>query len=86
MADAEAPEVARADLAGTFLAVLAWGSEPAKFEWFQRPPEAAVSATMDLLERLGAVADGSITQLGRRLIELPVHPRLGRMLLAAVEC
>jgi ATP-dependent helicase HrpB len=85
MPGSETPEVARADLAGLLLSVLAWGSTPESFGWFQAPPDAAVQDTLTLLGRLGAIADGRITPLGQRLIHLPVHPRLGRMLLAAVE-
>src|SRR5262249_37226498 len=41
-----------------------------------------------LLVSLGALAGEPrrITPLGRRILELPVHPRLARLLLAASDC
>ena len=32
------PEIERVDLAGPLLEVLAWGGDPADFEWFEAPP------------------------------------------------
>lgn len=76
------PEIQRADLAPLVLEVLAWGKEPADFGWFEAPPAAAVGRAMTLLEQLGAVEDGGLTPLGRELAALPLHPRLGRVVLA----
>ena len=80
------PEIARVDLAGPVLSVLAWGADPRTFEWFDAPAADRVDAALALLARLGAVADTtspSITSLGRALARLPLHPRLARLLLAA---
>jgi len=77
------PEIARVDLAGPVLDVLAWGGDPLGFEWFEAPPRPAVEAALDLLGRLGAVRDGRLSPLGDALRRLPLHPRLGRVLLAA---
>ncbi|HZJ55345.1 MAG TPA: ATP-dependent helicase HrpB [Myxococcaceae bacterium] len=76
------PEIARADLAETVLALSAAGAaDPRAFGWFEAPPATALQAAEDLLSRLGARApDGSLTELGRRLLSFPVHPRLGRIL------
>ena len=77
------PEIARVDLAGPALDILAWGGDPRAFEWFERPPLAALDAALSLLQRLGAIDVASgLTDLGRRLQQLPLHPRLGRLLLA----
>ena len=60
------------------------GARPSSALAFLDPPPAAPLATArQLLEVLGALEAGRPTALGRRLAELPVHPRLGRMLLAA---
>ncbi|MFO0958138.1 MAG: ATP-dependent helicase HrpB [Isosphaeraceae bacterium] len=85
MAAQDTPEIARVDLAACLLAVVAWGSHPSRFEWFERPPQAAVSATWDLLDELGAIAGDRVTPLGLRLLDLPIHPRLGRLMIAAAE-
>jgi ATP-dependent helicase HrpB len=77
------PEIERVDLAGPFLDVLAWGGDPLRFDWFRRPPEEGSRAAIELLERLGAVRRGRITDLGRRLRRVPLHPRLARVLLDA---
>lgn len=77
------PEIARVDLAGPALDVLAWGGDPLSFEWFEPPPGESLRAAMDLLGRLGAVRDGRLTPTGDALRRLPLHPRLARVLLAA---
>jgi ATP-dependent helicase HrpB len=75
------PEIRRIDLAGAVLQLLALGeADVSRFPWFSPPPEATVTQALVLLQRLGAVADGGVTDLGRLLARLPVHPRLGRML------
>ena len=81
-AERDLPEIARADLAETVLALSAAGApDPRAFGWFEAPPAAALQAAEDLLFRLGARApDGALTELGRRLLSFPVHPRLGRIL------
>jgi ATP-dependent helicase HrpB len=76
------PEIARADLAETVLALSAAGApDPRSFGWFEAPPAAALEAAEPLLSMLGARAsDGAPTEIGRRLLSFPVHPRLGRIL------
>ena len=79
------PEIARVDLAGPVLDVLAWGGGPASFEWFDPPPPDRLAAALRLLARLGAIEHGTaatrLTPLGRRLQRIPLHPRLARILL-----
>ncbi len=77
------PEIERVDLAAPFLEVLAWGADPRAFPWFDPPPAHRAAAALELLERLEATAGGRLTPLGERLHRLPLHPRLGRMLLEA---
>jgi ATP-dependent helicase HrpB len=76
------PEIDRVDLAGALLAIMAWGASPRTFEWFDRPSNDRIDAAMSLLERLGAVQADHITSMGRTLQRLPLHPRLGRVLIA----
>lgn len=70
-----APEVRRIDLAAT---VLALGGR--ELEWFEPPAPAAWRASVALLERLGAIADGRRTALGDQMVRLPLPPRLARVL------
>ena len=81
-AERDTPEISRADLAETVLALAAAGvPDPRSFGWFEPPPAAALEAAEELLSQLGARApDGTLTALGRRLLSFPVHPRLGRIL------
>jgi ATP-dependent helicase HrpB len=82
----EPPEIHRVDLCATVLALHSWGqSDPARFAWFEPPVPERIDAAERLLVLLGAVEGEPprITPLGRRILELPVHPRLGRLLLAA---
>ena len=51
------PEIARVDLAGPVLDLLAWGADPLSFDWFEAPSTDRIRAALRLLCRLGA-ADG----------------------------
>jgi ATP-dependent helicase HrpB len=82
------PEILRVDLAAAALDVIGWGGDPRTLDWFEAPPPEAVDAALALLARLGAVerapgAPPRLTPLGRTLGRLPLHPRLGRILVAA---
>jgi ATP-dependent helicase HrpB len=81
---ADVPEVRRADLAEAALLLHGLGARDLRaFPWFEAPEPAALAAAETLLGRLGAVAGGALTPLGRRLSDLPLHPRLGRLLVEA---
>ncbi|MCP4870292.1 MAG: ATP-dependent helicase HrpB [Proteobacteria bacterium] len=82
LARVEQPEVRRCDLAPASLELKAWGAEPEGFGWYEAPPPGSLARASQLLHELGAFEDGSITPLGRQLAELPVHPRLGSVVLA----
>jgi len=76
------PEIHRIDLAATVLDVIAWGGDPRTFEWFERPRPDSIDLAMALVERLGAVQSGRLTEMGRQIQRFPLHPRLARMLIA----
>ena len=76
------PEIATADLAGLALELAAWGSGE-ELAFLTPPPAPALAEARALLENLGALKDGRITPHGRALAALPLHPRLGHMLLRA---
>ena len=82
------PEIARLDLAAAVLALHAWGqSDPSRFGWYETPPASSLTAAEDLLGMLGALdpTHRAITPIGRLILELPTHPRLGRLLVAAAD-
>jgi len=77
------PEIRRVDLAGAVLQLLALGeTDILRFPWLEAPREATVTQAMALLRRLDALAGDGVTDLGRTLARLPVHPRIGRLLVA----
>jgi ATP-dependent helicase HrpB len=78
----ETPEVARAELSQMALTLAAMGVR--QLEWLDAPPEAALEAARELLARLGALdVRGVLTGEGRKMGELPLHPRLARLVLEA---
>ena len=84
----ELPEIARADLSEALLALAGAGiSAPRELAWFTTtPPDAALLAAEQLLGWLGAVtAKGDISPLGKRLLALPLHPRLARVVARGEE-
>ncbi|MBK1733223.1 ATP-dependent helicase HrpB [Thiococcus pfennigii] len=78
-------EILQADLAPLALELALWGvRDPSDLQWLDPPPAPAWAQAVALLRDLGALdATGRLTRLGRRLAELPVHPRLARLLAAA---
>jgi len=83
------PEIRRADLAETVLLLHSLGVVRAvEFDWLDRPDREAVERAERLLITLGALAagdagHGKLTEIGRRMLRLPMHPRFGRMLVEA---
>ncbi len=75
------PEIARTDLTDTAMTLAALGVADADaLAWLEAPPAAAWGTARDLLRRLGAIgASGALTEVGRRMLRFPVHPRLARL-------
>ncbi len=82
--DFTTPEIHRVDLAATVLAVHAWGAKnPRNFGWFEAPEESMLATAETLLAMLGALKEGTLTPPGRHMLNVPAHPRIARLLLAA---
>ena len=83
----ELPEIRRLDLAEVVLTLKAAGVDDLrKFRWLEKPDEISLTHAEELLGDLGAVGhDGKITDVGRKMLAFPLHPRYARMLLAAQE-
>lgn len=77
------PEIERVDLAEMVLSLRAAGEDPRTFAYLEAPPANALESAERLLERLGAVERGAVTELGRAMLALPIHPRLARVALEA---
>jgi len=72
------PEIARSELSQLCLALRAM--RVGQIDWLDAPPAAAVAQAESLLDRLGAT--GTMVQ---QLARYPLHPRLSRILTAAME-
>jgi len=83
------PEILRTSLAAVILQMEALGlGEVEDFPFLDPPDRRQVRDGVALLHELGALTPGAepgkrLTPLGRRLAQLPVDPRLGRMVLEA---
>ncbi|HEX2046910.1 MAG TPA: ATP-dependent helicase HrpB [Acidimicrobiales bacterium] len=78
------PEIAMVDLAGLALELAVWGADPADLAFLDPPPVRSLEEARALLVTLGAVdGTGRPTPLGSGMAELPLHPRLARMVVGA---
>jgi ATP-dependent helicase HrpB len=77
----DAPEIVRSDLSQLCLALRAMRIGPNdSVDWLDAPPAGAVERAESLLDRLGATE-----AMVQRLARYPLHPRLSRILTAAME-
>jgi ATP-dependent helicase HrpB len=69
------------------LELAAWGVDsPGRLRWLDPPPAAAFDQARQLLSAVGALdGAGAVTRHGRRMAELPMHPRLAHMVLAGMD-
>jgi ATP-dependent helicase HrpB len=74
----DAPEIVRSELSQLCLALRAM--EIDHLDWLDAPPPAATERAESLLDRLGATKERA-----RQLVRYPLHPRLSRILIAAME-
>ncbi|WP_207453874.1 ATP-dependent RNA helicase HrpA [Desertivibrio insolitus] len=84
------PEILRTNLAAVILQMISLGlGDIAQFPFLQPPESRGIKDGMDLLRELGAIETDArqprITRVGRQLSQLPIDPRLGRMLLESKQ-
>ena len=84
------PEIHQADLAPLLLQLLQWGIEsPDELKWMDPPSTAHLQQARDLLQDLSAIeAENSsdrLTESGQAMAQLPVAPRLAKVLLEAAS-
>ncbi len=79
------PEILSTDLSSFVLDLAQWGvRDPARLSFLDPPPLAALSEAKALLAGLGAIdGEDRITEEGRKLRQLPLPPRLARMVVDA---
>src|SRR5690349_6797459 len=78
------PEILRTNLASVILQMTNLGlGDLAKFPFIDPPDKRNITDGVKLLEELGALDERRLTPLGRQLAQLPVDPRLARMVIEA---
>ncbi len=74
-------EIESADLAGLAMELALWGAQPSDLPLLTPPPEGTFAEATRLLDLLGAIdGNGRITDHGKTIAKLPLHPRLAHML------
>lgn len=82
----EVPEIRRLDLCELVLSLAALKLRPRELPFLDPPSAASLEAAEKLLVRLGALDEnGALLPIGKTLCDLPIHPRLGRLIVAAAE-
>ncbi|HZX28597.1 MAG TPA: ATP-dependent RNA helicase HrpA [Telluria sp.] len=81
------PEILRSSLAAVILRMKSLHlTDVETFPFIEPPQPRAIADGYQLLQEVGAVDDDNqLTPLGRKLAKLPLDPRVGRMILAAVD-
>ncbi|WP_025917747.1 ATP-dependent RNA helicase HrpA [Herminiimonas sp. CN] len=85
------PEILRSSLAAVILRMKSLHlADVETFPFIEPPPGRAIADGYQLLQELGAVGDtqadaNALTPLGHKLAKLPLDPRVGRMILAALD-
>ncbi len=81
------PEILRSSLAAVILRMKSLHlTDVESFPFIEPPQGRAIADGYQLLQEVGAVDEfNQLTPLGRKLAKLPLDPRVGRMILAAVD-
>jgi ATP-dependent helicase HrpB len=80
----DVPEILRADLSELVLWSRASGAgDPTSLAWLDAPPSLALSGANALLERIGAIASGELSDTGRSMMRFALPPRLARLVVEA---
>lgn len=85
MKDNRQPEIESADLSSMMLTTASLGeTNPLLLPWITTPPTGHVRNAENLLRMLGAINEsGHLSEKGKRIAQLPCHPRIASML---TEC
>ncbi|WP_457576004.1 ATP-dependent helicase HrpB [Desulfomarina sp.] len=85
MAEHTLPEILHGDLTPLVLELALWGvSDPYSLSWLDRPRQTGWRRAVRLLQKLTLLnSHARITHTGRQVAELPLHPRLGFMIISS---
>ena len=84
------PEIKRLELTQVLLLLAGSFSSAqdavANLQWYEAPDEQHVENALEVLRLIGALDElGHITEIGNKIADWPVHPRLGRVLLEGIR-
>lgn len=89
MQEQRKPEIEEADLSSLALAIAAFGeSDVLSLPWLTPPPTGHIMQAVKTLKALGAISpldELSITPLGKKMAQMPCHPRISKMILSAAS-
>ncbi|WP_207422638.1 ATP-dependent helicase HrpB [Desertivirga brevis] len=84
MAEFRTPEILEADLSPLMLDLYNWGiTNFSDLTWLNTPPASNIESAKELLQSLNAIENNQITPSGKRINQLPCHPRIANMLIIA---
>ena len=85
LAKAPTPEISSTDLSNLLLRLMDWGeADPLQLNWLTPPSAGGLEAARSELEALGLVtSDKKLTNEGRAAANLPLSPRLARLITSA---
>lgn len=79
------PEIEIADLIPVMLELARWGNVNSNY-WVTTPNEGSKLKALQVLKDIGTINEANIiTDYGRKLASLPLHPRLGHLILEAEQ-
>ena len=77
------PEIQRLRIESVILKFLAIGIDIEDIELFHKVDYEKIVDSKKVLEMLGAIKDGKITEIGKKMVKIPLDVRLSRMLIEA---
>ena len=85
MLEFDTAEVFKSDLAESLLLLARMGIRDFEnFSWFEKPPDRRLQMAQIQLRNWGALTvDNGLTAIGKKMSELPLHPRLARLMIEA---
>ncbi|OAG31409.1 hypothetical protein NEDG_01936 [Nematocida displodere] len=76
------PEILRTDISSVCLTLVSGGISPEAFDFLEAPAENVIVSSLRELFILGLITkDKKITELGKKVVTLPLSPALGRFLI-----
>ena len=80
------PEICRSDSMPVVLECALWGAtELSRISWLDEPSVAGWNAATRLLEAMGCIKNGTITEKGKIVLQFGVHPRAACVALSGVS-